>query len=158
VRTDVLLFIGVRKSPLHDAANKPRFAFDIRIAIIWKTRGERLLQASIVIPYSTVCSQVVAKTQMFVPERASDRGEVHVVRTRVPTPEEFSSRDTLVAAMHVTAGDDALNIRLDVGVVGEASENVQDGLCEEARHGRAADVLKHDREWRQRAVEPTCLG
>src|SRR5439155_13662200 len=109
------------------------------------------LEPGVLIARLGMRAQVIAKDEMLPPERAADPRQMNVVRARITAPKELASGNALLAPVDVTTARQSCDVSLKWCAFIEPGKNVDDRLCSETWHARAAAVLQRDGERRESA-------
>src|SRR5438874_10579605 len=87
-----------------DRFDERSFALDVRLAIARISRHQIVFQRPIGSGSVRMRAKIVSKRALILPESTADHCEMYVVLPWLPTPEEVTTTDALLAAKEVTSG------------------------------------------------------
>ena len=101
-----------------------------------------MLQRGIGVTQRFVGPETISKSEMIAPEGAIHRGKVQVIRPWISPPEELTSRNALLSAMHVVGPCESIDVVGYGRTCWITGENVQNGLGRQTGNGGASCMLQ----------------
>ncbi len=89
-------------------------------------------------------AKIVSERALILPESTADHCEMYVVLPWLPTPEEVTTTDALLAAKEVTSGLERGDGNPTLLLGAMPGKDVEDGFGGESIYGRTPGVLENE--------------